>query len=85
MTCCAIPMSAPDLTPADLDAVNAVLRAPHLSIGPQTESPFRIQAFDRATAEYVGVAHAAGINDAGDVGRNPCSSDDQGHLGDGAG
>ena len=51
-----IPMSSPDITQADIDAVNDVLRTPNLSIGPQ------IQAFERAVAEYVGVAHAAGVN-----------------------
>jgi dTDP-4-amino-4,6-dideoxygalactose transaminase len=49
-------MSSPDITQADIDVVNDVLRTSYLSIGPQ------IQAFERATAEYVGVAHAAGVN-----------------------
>ena len=30
-----IPMSSPDLTAAEIEAVNQVLRTPHLSIGPR--------------------------------------------------
>lgn len=51
-----IPMSSPDLTQADIDAVNAVLHTPILSIGPQ------IEAFERACAAYVGTHHAIGVN-----------------------
>ena len=51
-----VPMSSPDITQADIDAVNDVLRTSYLSIGPQ------IQAFERACASYVGVAHAAGVS-----------------------
>ncbi len=49
-------MSSPDLTEAELTAVRQVLTTRHLSLGPQ------IEAFERALAEYVGVAHAAGVN-----------------------
>ncbi len=51
-----IPMSAPDLTEAEITAVNAVLRTSTLSIGPQ------IQAFEQAFAAYTGTSHAVGVN-----------------------
>jgi perosamine synthetase len=51
-----IPMSSPDLTDAEIAAVNQVLATRHLSIGPQLES------FERAIASYVGAAHAVGVN-----------------------
>ncbi|MBI5302885.1 MAG: DegT/DnrJ/EryC1/StrS family aminotransferase [Chloroflexi bacterium] len=51
-----IPMSSPDITPADVAAVNQVLQTPTLSIGPQ------IDAFEKATTEYVGATHAVGVN-----------------------
>ncbi len=51
-----IPMSSPDITAAEIEAVNQVLRTPYLSIGPQLEQ------FERAVASYVGVAHAIGVN-----------------------
>jgi dTDP-4-amino-4,6-dideoxygalactose transaminase len=49
-------MSSPDITTADIAAVNAVLQTPVLSIGPQ------IEAFERAVAQYVGAQHAVGVN-----------------------
>lgn len=49
-------MSSPDITPADVAAVNQVLQTPTLSIGPQ------IEAFEKATAEYIDAAHAVGVN-----------------------
>jgi dTDP-4-amino-4,6-dideoxygalactose transaminase len=49
-------MSAPDITTAEIEAVNQVLRTSYLSIGPN------IQAFEQAMAAYVGVAHGAGVN-----------------------
>ncbi len=51
-----VPMSSPDLTEADIAAVNRVLQTRYLSIGPQ------IEAFEEATASYVGAAHAIGVN-----------------------
>ena len=39
-----IPISSPDLTQVEIDAVNAVLHTPILSIGPQ------IEVFERALA-----------------------------------
>ncbi|MBN1890292.1 MAG: DegT/DnrJ/EryC1/StrS family aminotransferase [Thermoflexales bacterium] len=51
-----IPMSSPDLTTPEMDAVNHVLQTSYLSIGPQVE------AFERAVAAYVGSAHAVSVN-----------------------
>lgn len=51
-----ISMSSPDITPVDVEAVNQVLHTPVLSIGPQ------IEAFEKASAAYVGAAHAIGVN-----------------------
>lgn len=51
-----IPMSRPDLTTTEIEAVNQVLRTPYLSIGPQ------LTAFEQAVASYVGVHHAVGVN-----------------------
>ena len=52
----AIPMSSPDLTAAEIDAVNEVMSTRYLSIGP------RIDAFERSLAGYVGARHAIGVN-----------------------
>jgi perosamine synthetase len=41
-----IPLSAPDITEAEIDAVTAVLRTPHLSLGPE------LAAFEAALAQY---------------------------------
>lgn len=51
-----IPMASPDLTDAEIAAVNAVMHSPALSIGPQ------IVAFERALAAYIGTAHGVGVN-----------------------
>lgn len=51
-----IAMSSPDLTDAEIAAVNAVMHSPALSIGPQ------ITAFERALAAYTGTAHGVGVN-----------------------
>ncbi len=51
-----IPMSGPDITSGERAAVAQVLRTPHLSIGPY------VQAFEEATAAFVGTRHAAGAN-----------------------
>ncbi len=51
-----VPMSSPDLTDADIAAVNKVLQTRYLSLGPQ------IKAFERAFASYVGTRHAVGVN-----------------------
>lgn len=51
-----ISMASPDLTDAEVAAVNAVMHSPALSIGPQ------ITAFERALAAYTGTAHGVGVN-----------------------
>jgi len=47
-----IPLSGPDITQAEKDAVCAVLSSGSLSLGPQ------VPAFEEAVARYVGVKHA---------------------------
>jgi len=49
-------MSSPDLTDADIAAVNEVLCTPHLSIGP------RIATFEQHLAAYVGTHYAVGVS-----------------------
>ncbi|HTU52072.1 MAG TPA: DegT/DnrJ/EryC1/StrS family aminotransferase [Acidobacteriaceae bacterium] len=56
MTSMRIPLSAPDITEAEIEAVVHVLRTPQLSLGP------KLEAFECATADYVGVAHAVAVN-----------------------
>jgi perosamine synthetase len=51
-----IPMSAPDLTDAEISAVNEVLNTRWLSFGP------KIKAFEEAFARYTGCDYAAGVN-----------------------
>ncbi|PYV03788.1 MAG: polysaccharide biosynthesis protein [Acidobacteria bacterium] len=51
-----IPMSSPDITQAEVDAVNAVLRTPHLSIGPCVDE------FERRVADYAGARHAVAVS-----------------------
>jgi len=51
-----VPLSGPDITEREIAAVTAVLRTPRLSMGPEVE------AFERALAERVGVAHAVAVN-----------------------
>jgi dTDP-4-amino-4,6-dideoxygalactose transaminase len=51
-----IPMSSPDISEADIAAVNAVLRTPYLSIGPQ------IEQFEEAIARLTGASQAIGVN-----------------------
>ena len=51
-----IPLSAPDISEADIEAVASVLRTPRLSLGPKLEE------FEDAVAEYVGAAHAVAVN-----------------------
>jgi len=51
-----VPMAYPDLTEADISAVDRVLRTPSLSMGPQ------IEAFERAIASYAGVRHAVAVS-----------------------
>jgi perosamine synthetase len=51
-----IPMSSPELTDADVTAVNKVLETRYLSLGP------RIEAFEELFAATVGTRHAVGVN-----------------------
>lgn len=51
-----IPLSAPDITEAEIEAVTAVLRTPHLSLGPELE------AFEAALARYHGMPHAIAVS-----------------------
>jgi len=60
-----ISMSGPDVTEAEIKAVEAVLRTPHLSIGP------RIAEFEERFAAYVGARHAIGVSN-GTAGLHLC-------------
>lgn len=51
-----IPLSSPDITEADIDAVVQVLRTPRLSMGPQVEQ------FEAAVAGYIGVPCAVALS-----------------------
>jgi perosamine synthetase len=51
-----IPLSAPDITEAEIEAVVSVLRTPRLSIGP------RMVDFEQSVAEFIGVPHAVAVS-----------------------
>ena len=51
-----IPLSAPDITQAEIDAVSSVLRTPHLCFGPE------LAAFETALASYCSVDHAVAVS-----------------------
>jgi perosamine synthetase len=51
-----IPLSAPDIDAADIDAVVSVLRTSRLSIGPQLE------AFEEAVAGFIGVPYGVALS-----------------------
>jgi perosamine synthetase len=51
-----IPLSSPDITEAEIAAVTAVLRTPHLSLGPE------LDAFESALAAYHSVPHAIAVS-----------------------
>lgn len=51
-----IPMSSPDITAAEIAAVNAVLSTRWLSMGP------KIDEFEQAFAAQLGIRHAIGVN-----------------------
>jgi len=51
-----IPLSAPDITEAEIAAVTAVLRTPHLSLGPE------LGAFEAALAAYHDVPHVVAVS-----------------------
>jgi len=60
-----VPMSSPDLTDADRQAVLAVLKTPNLSMGPM------INAFERAFCDLTGAQFAIGVN-SGTAGLHLC-------------
>lgn len=60
-----IPLSAPDITEAEIEAVTAVLRTNRLSLGPKLEE------FEHAMAHYIGVPHAVGVS-SGTAGLHLC-------------
>lgn len=60
-----IPMSSPDLTEADRQAVMDVLNTPILSLGP------RVVEFEQAIAAYTGAKHAIAVN-SGTAGLHLC-------------
>jgi perosamine synthetase len=51
-----IPLSSPDITDAEIEAVVSVLRGNRLSLGPQLEE------FERAIANYAGTRYAVAVN-----------------------
>jgi perosamine synthetase len=51
-----IPLSSPDIDPADVDAVVEVLRSTQLSLGPTGPR------FEQAFTEYTGARHAVAVN-----------------------
>lgn len=60
-----IPMSSPDLTDAEREAVLAVLHTPYLSMGRE------ITAFEQAICEYTGAKYAIGVS-SGTAGLHLC-------------
>lgn len=51
-----IPLSAPDITEAEIRAVEHVLRGSRLSLGPE------LNKFERSVAAYAGTQHAVGVS-----------------------
>jgi perosamine synthetase len=60
-----VPLSGPDITEAEIEAVAAVLRTSRLSLGPKLEE------FEHAMAQYIGVPHAIGVS-SGTAGLHLC-------------
>ena len=60
-----IPLSAPDITEADIEAVVSVLRTPRLSIGP------KMVEFEDSIADFVRVPHAMAVS-SGTAGLHLC-------------
>jgi dTDP-4-amino-4,6-dideoxygalactose transaminase len=60
-----IPMSSPDITDSEREAVAGVLRTTYLSMGPE------IEAFEASVAEYIGARHAVAVN-SGTAGLHLC-------------
>lgn len=51
-----VPLSRPDITEREVEAVLEVLRSPFLSTGP------KVEAFEHAVAAYVGAKHGIAVN-----------------------
>lgn len=51
-----IPLSAPDISESEIEAVASVLRSPRLSLGPKLEE------FEKNIADYAGTKHAVAVN-----------------------
>ncbi len=51
-----VPMSAPDITEEDVQAVDEVVRSGRLALGPKTEE------FEKLMAQYIGVKHAVAVS-----------------------
>jgi perosamine synthetase len=60
-----IPLSGPDITEADIQAVVRVLRTPRLSAGPKAEE------FERSIADLAGVSHGIAVS-SGTAGLHLC-------------
>ncbi len=60
-----IPLSAPDISPAEIEAVLEVLHSTRLSLGPKLEE------FEHAIAVYTGVPYAIGVS-SGTAGLHLC-------------
>ncbi len=60
-----IPLSAPDITQAEIDAVTSVLRGNRLSLGAKLEE------FEHVMAQYIGVPHTVGVS-SGTAGLHLC-------------
>ncbi len=60
-----IPMSSPDISAAEIEAVNQVLQTRYLSLGPH------IAEFEERFAAYVGARHAVGVS-SGTTGLHLC-------------
>lgn len=51
-----VPLSRPDITEAEIEAVNDVLRSPFLSLGP------KLKEFEEAFGRYIGKKYAVAVN-----------------------
>jgi len=51
-----VPLSRPDITEAEIEAVSEVLRTPNLSLGP------KLAEFEKAFCQYVGRRYAVAVN-----------------------
>lgn len=60
-----IPLSAPDVQEEEIEMATAVLRTPHLSLGPKLEE------FEHAIARYIGTENAIGVS-SGTAGLHLC-------------